>query len=50
VLAKWAEGSSLDVAILLGVIAVLVAAATFACWLPAHRASSIDPMAALRYE
>jgi predicted permease len=50
VLAKWAEGSSLDAAILLGVVAVLVTAATFACLLPAHRASSIDPMAALRYE
>ena len=50
VLAKWAEGSSLDAAVLVGVVAVLAAAASFACVLPAYRASSIDPMAALRYE
>jgi hypothetical protein len=40
----------LSTALSVGVVAVLVAAATFACLLPAHRASSIDPMAALRYE
>jgi predicted permease len=50
VLARWAEGSSMDAAIVLGVIAVSMAAATVACVLPAYRASSIDPVVALRYE
>jgi predicted permease len=50
VLAKWAEGAVFDPVILLAVVAALVGAATLACLLPAHRASSIDPIAALRYE
>jgi len=50
VLAKWAEGSTMDATVLLGVVAVLAASATVACLVPARRASSIDPMAALRYE
>jgi len=50
VLAKWAEGSTLDVAIVAGVVVLLIAAASAACWLPARRASAIDPMEALRYE
>jgi ABC-type antimicrobial peptide transport system permease subunit len=32
------------------IIAILVAAGLFASWLPARRASKVDPIIALRYE
>jgi putative ABC transport system permease protein len=33
-----------------GVPAILLGVATLACWIPARRASRIEPMAALRHE
>lgn len=47
---KWVTESSRDPLILGGVTLVLVIAATLACFVPARRAASVDPMEALRYE
>jgi putative ABC transport system permease protein len=47
---QWAEGSSIHASILFGVTLVMVSVAAMACLAPARRASSVDPMKALRYE
>ena len=44
------EASGADSRIYLGVAAVMFAATMLACWLPARRASRVDPMVALRIE
>jgi ABC-type antimicrobial peptide transport system permease subunit len=42
--------SSLDPLSVSGAVLVLVAAAAFAAWLPARRASGVDPVVALRQD
>jgi ABC-type antimicrobial peptide transport system permease subunit len=49
-LESWAEGSPGDPLILLGVAALLTITSAAACFFPARRASTVDPMIALRYE
>ena len=49
-LEKWAEGSSRNPLILVVVTGILVSTCAAACFFPARRASSVDPMIALRYQ
>jgi putative ABC transport system permease protein len=50
VLARWAEGSSRDIFVLLSAVVLLTSVAAVACAAPARRASTVDPMTALRHE
>ena len=50
VLSQWAEGSAHDPLVIAGVTLLLVLTSALAALIPARRASSVDPMDALRYE
>jgi ABC-type antimicrobial peptide transport system permease subunit len=50
ILAKWTQGSSQNPLLFAGATLLLIAAAALAAFIPARRASSVDPMIALRYE
>jgi len=50
VLTRLIQGSALDALVLAAVVLLLVATASLSCFVPARRASSIDPVVALRYE
>jgi putative ABC transport system permease protein len=49
-LARVIQGGSVDALVLAGVALLLVATSGLSCFIPARRASSVDPMVALRYE
>jgi predicted permease len=49
-LSKWAEGSAHNVRLFIGVILLLILTAALAAFMPARRASTINPMDALRCE
>ena len=50
IITHWAQGSPITSPVLFLVSAILAAVAAMACLFPAHHASTIDPMKALRYE
>jgi putative ABC transport system permease protein len=50
ILSTWAEGSSHNPLLVAAVTLLLIITAALAAFIPARRASSVEPMAALRYD
>jgi len=50
ILFKWAQGSAHNPLVFAGVTVLLALTCALATLIPARRASSVDPMEALRYE
>ena len=50
ILSKWAEGSAHNPLLFASVTVLLVLTAALAAFIPARRASSVEPMTALRYD
>ncbi len=50
ILSKWAEGSEHNPQVFVAVMMLLLLTSALAALIPARRASSVDPMDALRYE
>jgi len=49
-ISRWVENVSYDPLLILGVSFVILAVAALACLVPSRRASSVDPMTAVRCE
>ncbi len=49
-LAEWAEGSTYNPALVVAVTLLLILTAALAAFIPARRASTVEPMEALRYD
>jgi ABC-type antimicrobial peptide transport system permease subunit len=50
ILSRWAEGSEHNPQVFVAVMLLLLLTSALAAFIPARRASSVDPMDALRYE
>ena len=50
VISRWVENAAHDPFLVLAVACVIVGVAALACVIPSRRASSVDPMMALRCE